>query len=356
MSQLGYTQLLVPTVAYTLYHRSLTINHTLCGGSNSTNFPVLVSLSDNSLKTLANGGHVANGSGYDILFYSDSSFTIPLNWEIEYYSATTGTLVAWVLIPTVSSSINTTFYMEYGNTTISTFQGGSVGSVWNTNYEAVYHMSQASGANILDSTSNGNTGTQHGSPTSVTGQIDGAMSFVTASSQYFDTGNGAYLNGLGQMTWSAWAKRSASSKLVPILMRFTGSGQQFELYTDGNLYAGIFSDFISVANNTTSWTHYIFTFNGSNAAASRTNLYINGVLQTVTRSGGNAPATVPTISSELYIGYDNLDTPFYASGSIDEVRVLGTALAQSWITTEYNNQSAPGNIGSPAFLTISNES
>ena len=49
-----------------VYSRTITINHTLCGGSDSSNFPVLISITDPSLKTIANGGHVHNSNGYDI--------------------------------------------------------------------------------------------------------------------------------------------------------------------------------------------------------------------------------------------------------------------------------------------------
>ena len=51
--------------------RSLTIDHTKVPSTQS-NFTVLVSLTDPALKTVANGGHVANANGYDIGFYADS--------------------------------------------------------------------------------------------------------------------------------------------------------------------------------------------------------------------------------------------------------------------------------------------
>jgi len=49
----------------------MTVNHTLVPGTQS-NFTVLVSVTDPALKTVANGGHVANANGYDIGFYADS--------------------------------------------------------------------------------------------------------------------------------------------------------------------------------------------------------------------------------------------------------------------------------------------
>jgi hypothetical protein len=40
--------------------------------STQSNFTVLVSVTDPALKTIANGGHVANANGFDIGFYVDS--------------------------------------------------------------------------------------------------------------------------------------------------------------------------------------------------------------------------------------------------------------------------------------------
>ena len=71
--------------------------------STQSNFTVLVSVTDPALKTVANGGHVANANGYDIGFYADSGGTTKLKWEVEKYNGTTGNLIAWVKIPSVSS-------------------------------------------------------------------------------------------------------------------------------------------------------------------------------------------------------------------------------------------------------------
>ena len=49
----------------------MTIDHTKVPSTQS-NFTVLVSVTDPALKTVANGGHVANANGYDIGFYADS--------------------------------------------------------------------------------------------------------------------------------------------------------------------------------------------------------------------------------------------------------------------------------------------
>src|SRR5207237_9061487 len=86
--------------------RSMTLDHTKVPSTQS-NITALVSGTDPALKTVANGGHVANANGYDIGFYADSGGTIKLKWEVEKYDGTNGNLIAWVKIPSVSSSTDT---------------------------------------------------------------------------------------------------------------------------------------------------------------------------------------------------------------------------------------------------------
>src|SRR4051794_22495820 len=88
-------------VGYT-YAKVITIDYTKTSGTGShTNFPVLISLTDANLKTTANGGHVTNSSGYDIIFTS-SDCSVQLNHQLEKYDATTGEYIAWVRVPSLS--------------------------------------------------------------------------------------------------------------------------------------------------------------------------------------------------------------------------------------------------------------
>ena len=58
----------------------MTVNHNFVPSTQS-NFTVLVSVTDATLRTISNGGHVANANGYDIGFYTDSSGSTKLKWE-----------------------------------------------------------------------------------------------------------------------------------------------------------------------------------------------------------------------------------------------------------------------------------
>src|ERR1035438_8205777 len=109
-----------------------------------TNFPVLVSVTVADLATVANGGHVQNASGYDIIFSSTpaGSGSGILPFEVISYSATTGKLVAYVQVP--SAATGTQLYILYDNGSISTDQS-SAAAVWSNGYLAVYHFGSKNG-------------------------------------------------------------------------------------------------------------------------------------------------------------------------------------------------------------------
>src|ERR1700733_9172999 len=73
------------------YMRTITIAHAQVPNTDQTNFPFLFNTTDALLASTANGGHVTNANGYDIIFTSDAAGTQKLNHEIESYNPTTGT-------------------------------------------------------------------------------------------------------------------------------------------------------------------------------------------------------------------------------------------------------------------------
>ena len=119
-----------------------------------THFPVLVDFTDADLQSKA------QPDGDDILFTSDDGIS-KLNHEIEYFDSSSGHLITWVNVPSLSSSQNTTIEMYYGNVGASNQENPP--GVWDINYTAVHHFSEMSGE-YLDSTSYGN----HGSTVAVT--------------------------------------------------------------------------------------------------------------------------------------------------------------------------------------------
>ena len=111
--QSSSANLAVPEVTFGYrYYVDITIDQA-SGSEDLTDFPVLINITQNYLRSIANGGHVENPNGYDILF-TDLNGT-KLNHQVEAYYPVTGNLVAWVRVPILSGSSTTVVRMIYGN-------------------------------------------------------------------------------------------------------------------------------------------------------------------------------------------------------------------------------------------------
>ena len=188
------------------YVRAVTIDHTQVPNTDQTNFPVLFNTTDALLKTVANGGHVQSANGYDIIFTSDAAGTAKLDHEIESYNASTGQFIAWVRIATLSHTTDTTIYLFYGNSNVTTSQENKTG-VWNSDYKGVWHLPNGSTLTANDSTGNGNNGSVTAA-TATAGQIDGAGSF-DGSSANINLGTSTTLQPTTGGTVSIWEKANS---------------------------------------------------------------------------------------------------------------------------------------------------
>jgi hypothetical protein len=348
--------------------RPIMINYTQVANTNQTNFPVLISLPANTypdLKTTGNGGAVTNANGYDIIFTSDAAGTQPLAYERESYSGTTGGMIDWVNVPTVSHTANTAIYMFYGNAAVTTDQSNAAGT-WNSNYVAVYHLPNGTTLSANDSTSNANNGTITGA-TAATGQIDGGAS-LSGSSQYITMGDGNSLQITGNITIEAWINPTNFSNYNGIVGKTAGSGGNipapYDFYLgSGNgipvFYSGNGAVYSSVsgssAPSTGVWSQIAVTLSGSTVTH-----YLDGA----NNGSGTEGATVGDGGTAAIIG-SRIDHVTMFKGGMDEVRVSNIARSSDWIATEYNNQSSPssfymvgaavtgGGSSSPAISSLS---
>ncbi|MFW9821987.1 MAG: DUF2341 domain-containing protein, partial [Candidatus Thorarchaeota archaeon] len=145
-----------PNKRFFNYYKVITINHSLVFGTGShLNFPVLISIYDSDLHDKV------QSNGNDIAFANDTSW---LDHEIELfnqtYNGTHAHIIAWVRIPTLSTSIDTIIYMYYGNLTMPSQQNPE--SVWESSFKGIWHLSEdpsGSSPQMQDSTLNANHGT-----------------------------------------------------------------------------------------------------------------------------------------------------------------------------------------------------
>ncbi len=321
-----------------LYRKAITIAHGQVSGSSAlSNFPVLISLTDSNLAS------AAQASGNDILF-TDSSGLTKVPHEIEQYTSSSGQVLAWVQVPSLSPTADTVIYLYYGNSTAPD-QSNRTG-VWDSNYKGVYHLANGTTLSGGDSTGYANSGSLQGGPTALAGEIDGAGSF-SGSSQNLSLGNASSLQIIGQISLEAWVNVTAfpSSGWGYLIgkgydginegyfLRLSNSGS---IVTEAGSYNGSnHSTSWAVSGwNTGTWHHVVGVFDGANWI-----LYFDGSSKAQASDSTGALST----TKGVYFGATDIagSVSRYFNGKLDEVRISNMARSASWIQTEYNNQSYP---------------
>lgn len=314
---------------------TLTIDHTKVPNTDRSNFPVLVKGTYAELAHTDHGGQVTSESGYDIIFTSDAAGNTALYWELESYNHETGAIIAWVKVGTVATASDTAFYMFYGKSGVVTFQS-TASSVWDANYQGVWHFAEGTGTSVADSTTNARTGTKDGSTapawdtssylgTGVSSGTDGEKIALAANlslgathtiSFWLKTTNTDYMHAYGP---------SKSDTTASLTRRSTETGANGNFaYTAG--YQGG-----SVTSATRgSWMYVVLYRLGSDTYAK---YYVNG-----SQLGSN----MGSIWNDFTMDYlmkassNNGGTQYW-----DEIRVSNTNRSADWIATEYNNQNDP---------------
>lgn len=315
-----------------LYRKSITIDHTKVSSSNQTDFPILVDLTDSNLQ--AN----AQSDGDDILFTS-SDGTTKLDHEIELYTSASGRLTAWVRIPTLSTSVDTVIYMYYGNAGASNQQ--NVTGVWDSNYKLVWHLPNGSSLTTNDSTSVANNGTATNA-TATEGKVDGAAA-VTGTGYVNTTSSSGWGSSVqALMTVEIWAKITSTDSSLRAAWRTNSNS--IALYKDtDNVWKYYNGSFISTGLSATAgtWNHIVVTQDAF-GVADNVKLYTNGS-KVYDGAGHGVYGT-----SGIRTGGDEFGQNL--NGAVDEFRISNIRRADSWILTEYNNESATS-----TFYTIGSQ-
>ncbi|WOV93891.1 MAG: DUF2341 domain-containing protein [Candidatus Nitrosoabyssus spongiisocia] len=320
------------------------------------NFTLLVSISDSAL---SNSSVLPNGA--DIIFTSSDGFTI-LPHEIESFTnnATIGTLVAWVRLPTLSSTSDTILYMYYNVSLATTIIHDNV---WDSDYEIIYHMDQSTfGAqSTLDSSGNNRHATPlfegstpFDSNDLVSAQIGNGINFDGV-----DHANGVYLE-LPDLTASLFYNTNFTISVwanIDVLKNWArivdfGKGQddnniliaahRTNPHLRYDMRQGTSSDGVTASDilQTGQWAYFTVVHESSGTAT----IYKNGASIT----SGAVHTSLDENRASNYIGRSNWGTDSYFDGKFDEFRLSSTARSADWIATEYANQNSPS-----TFLTFS---
>jgi hypothetical protein len=329
------------------YRKAITTDNTKVA-TDITQYQMLVSFTDNDLKSVANGGKVESNGGYDIIF--EDEFGNKFDHQIDNYDPVTGAFDAWVFLPNLYNETNVKIYMYYGNPDITTTQENPA-VVWDA-ASAVWHLQEGSGVSRIDSTGNGLTLTDSTTVASGTGNIGSGSDFIRANNEYLFRANNTLLNmGTGTFTASFWIKFDAPSMGVAVcainmLDDFANPGL-FPGWTVGKtaadnpfffMYDGTTGDLLQGTDTTFvagTWYHFAV----ARHSATDRRIYINGQLETTTTPasvGGSITNARQFNLGEYHGNGENLD------GILDEVRIYkGVTFNQPHFETVYNNEVDP---------------
>ena len=326
------------------YRRTLTISHTLVANTDQTNFPVLFSGTYPFLATTPNGGKVQNPNGYDLIFASDSAGQRKLNWEVEKYDPATGSVVFWIQVPNLSHTVDTTIYLFYGNSAITTNQSNAAGT-WDSNYSAVYHFASVGGS-LSGADSTGNHNDLTATNASITRGVIGTAVGLPGTNSWLIRPNPVNVpTGSSPRTIEAWFNRPAGSSDEENnggVGSNDYNGSRFDLRTFPG-HAGV-EIRVDGTNKDAPYTpdgrwHFLAgTLPSGKSTAADILVYFDGA--TYHSTGGTT--VVNTTATELAVGRaPTVDFLSLFSGQMDEFRVSKIDRSTDWLTTEYNNQTNP---------------
>jgi MSHA biogenesis protein MshQ len=300
------------------------------------------------LATVANGGKVQNSNGYDIIAAADTAGSTPYDFERVSWSASTGQISMWIRVPTVSHTVDTTLYILYGNTSISTDQQNASGA-WtggSTNaFGGMWHFAEGgSGAvTVIDSTGNSN-----GFWNSSAGAYTTGITAPNAGS--FTGSNSADLNDTGysptaSISYGGWVKLGQLGSVQRVIAKWDGSHTWLLEVGSGNTWNGYLNapghGTVAASSSTgvdqTNWHRTIVTYDGS-----LIRLYVDGT-QVATQAQTGAIST----NSHVILAGINEGLTAYLKGTMQDLFVISSVLSADWITADYNNSNSPS-----TFYTI----
>tara|TARA_B100000427_G_scaffold329423_1_gene345569 strand:+ start:656 stop:1300 length:645 start_codon:yes stop_codon:yes gene_type:complete len=165
---------------------------------------------------------------------------------------------------------------------------------------------------------------------------------------YMDCGNISALNGVTEATWMGWFKRNVPSG-VHYIFGTWGTGSTTKQFTALQMASTVTvymansvgtqktMNSITYSFSVSTWYHLAFVYNEAEASnADKMKVYVNGALQTNTKSGYALTSLNSSIAG-FEIGKLGGYTANKFSGNIDEVAIFTSALSPSDISAIYNS-------------------
>jgi hypothetical protein len=201
------------------YRQALVVDHAKVAGDLAS-FPVLVELDGDA----ALEAHLVNQR----IAFTDAADQ-PLAFELEALAPDGSSLTAWVQVPALSASSDTTIYLYYGNGAVP--DQARPAEVWSNRFAGVYHFGDGATLDAHDSIGV-NDGAVQGA-TATAGQIRGAAAFdgstqIEVPTRGVDTTAGA------ANTVTFWLYYMPPYNTMPVAFLDVGSTSTYDLWFESD--------------------------------------------------------------------------------------------------------------------------
>jgi hypothetical protein len=207
-----------------------------------------------------------------------------------------------------------------------------------------WKFDEGTGAVVVDSSGNGNTGTVSGATWTALGKVNGALVFDGVNDRVQIPNSASLVSASSQITVAAWVYLTdISSDWITVVERTDSGGQFLDFLMLARAGGGrpffivdwnqndaidgdevVWGDIVLAANR---WYHLVATYDGLVMR-----FYIDGTLRgTQAKSGG----TIPNSGREIWIGGNDYWGEFL-TGRIDEVRIYNRSLSAAEIQMLYS--------------------
>jgi hypothetical protein len=270
--------------------------------------------------------------------------------EIENFDSSTGELVAWVKISSLSSNVDTIIYMYYGNPNCNNQQFSL--KVWDFNYRSVIHMSDETTSTVYDSTSFFN----HGYKYKENNPKESEQGIINKCQKHVNNYN--YINlrrsflMVGDATIEIWLKTTSESCEYLFHRGEFEDGWIVSLVKTSSdtscvprLYVKPFHEPSYVEGSTSlnngEWHYVVGTIDKSQAGEiDDVRLFVDGEEEIISAGSHGWDGYGIWDDIESWIGKkENKYFPF--QDSLDEFRISNCERSDSWIKTSYNTMNDP---------------
>lgn len=300
-----------------------------------TDFTVLVQVTSFDL------GANAQADGDDIRFTAANG-TTTLAHEIERWDPGTGSLTAWVRVPSLPTGSATTLYLYYGAADSPAQQDPR--ATWASEVIGAWHLGldpSGPAPQVDDSTVANRDGISAGAMSSgdlVPGLVGRAVDFDGVDDR-FDLGNWE-LSDHGELTASAWVNLDSVASTGAVLAKGSGpAARVVELGHNGSAararlsVGGTTAEVSGGTLSTGAWHHLVASWDGTSLQ-----LHVDGVRVAAAGAYGviDADPAMPVTIGDFGAGGGPID------GRVDEVRLEATGRSSAWIAATEQNQRSPG--------------